>query len=549
MLNKYWFTLVEMVVGITISMLLMVWVTSLVWWWMQNIIWQQKVLKDQSFTVDSFQYFQESFAWLDKKFSQELTGSGILFKRKKDFQNIGFSYLWTKTMSWYFCPSDSDSPETDHVYLQNILPFEEIWEDIFLQASDSNTSKIVNNLYTDKLNHSVKNSSDDSIVIGKWYFWNQWKNWDPSSSFYLNNPTGLAHWNSTTYISDTWNNRILAFSWGNVQVLLDSTDWISEPTGLDFENDTLYIANSWKWEILAFHSQTIPHAPDAEIKFTAESDISNFTNIKFSFPNISNLSSTNNSTDYSFPSGWKSTDFLEKSANSYRYYFSDLSLESSAYEATQCNPSNNRTIIENWSPKKYEYSSCSASWTGTVNIYSWDNPRNIITGNTYDFSIQNIPDDFSTEGNYYIELQFLNKNTEVWKIFVPYFTQGNNNLSDHSFNSLKVIKKHLNYPTGIEVTWNNIKYNEFLKREEKVYNIQNKSLSTTKSLSVFSDENFKKIPIDDYSDFVLKLPLKELNIKVIDHLFHGTIKYFRIYNCYNPDENSVRTFLIKKFLQ
>lgn len=549
MSHKSWFTLVEMVVGITISMLLMVWVTSLVWWWMQNIIWQQKVLKDQSFTVDSFYYFQESFSGLDVNYSPKSTWSWFLFKRKKDFDHIGFAYLWTKTISEFYCPVDSETPDTQHIYLQNILPFEEIWEDIFQTPSDIHTSKNVNNLYIDTLNHSVKNSIDDSIIIWKWYFWNQWKNGDDLNSFYLNTPTGIAFWNWVTYISDTGNNRILSYSGGKVEILLDSTDGLSEPTWLDYDNNTLYISNSWKWEILAYSSKILPTAPNANITFTADSDINNFTNIEFIFKNISTLSRSNNISNYDFPSWWKSVDFLSRSSNILRYYFTDFSLESTNYEPSQCNSTNNRITIESGSPKKYEYVSCSASWTWTLNIYSWDNSHNITAWNSYDIWIENIPNDFSAAGNYYIQAKFYNRDTEVGNIFVPYFTQWNNILSEKKYSSLKVIKNWLQYPTWIEVTWNNIKFNDFLERTEKVYNMQTKSLSTTKSLSWFSHTNFEKIPLNNHSDFILNLPIKSLDLQIIDNLFHGSIKYYRIYNCYNPEENSIRTFLIKKFLQ
>ena len=93
-----------------------------------------------------------------------------------------------------------------------------------------------------------------------------------------------------------------------------------------------------------------------------------------------------------------------------------------------------------------------------------------------------------------------------------------------SDNKLEIVVSWLNYPTWLRRdSW--IKYNEFL------------------------DGTYDNIEYTN-DDILLKTPINSLNIyNSVNDMLTIVIKYFRNYNCYNLDDKSERTFILKKNLK
>ena len=129
---KIAFSLIELIVWITISMVLMVSVGIFISSWMQNIFSQQKILENTSnfteFSSTLLSTFNLISSW---SFVPVNTSSGIIFKREQYYWEGWFSYVWTETLSWVYCESDSEDPETNSIFIKNFIPFEENWEDTF----------------------------------------------------------------------------------------------------------------------------------------------------------------------------------------------------------------------------------------------------------------------------------------------------------------------------------------------------------------------------------------------------------------------------------
>ena len=262
-MNKKWFSLVELIVGITISIVLMVWVWVLISGWINNVVLQEKVLWNQEdfrdFSKDLLSLFSriDSGSW---KFEPKwLTSTQVLVKVLWNYDQIWVSFIWEEIKDSYYCSwSDLEDSKTKHIIVKNFLPFEEIWEDIFNNFNNtlSWTDNWFKSFYKE---HIIKDDSNNIIVWKDWIFGYQlWEYWTWT---YLNNPTGLAYdsYNNLLYISDTGNNRILVYDTNTKKIdkLLDEKDWLNEPTWLSLSwSSVLFISNSWNWEILEYLSKS-----------------------------------------------------------------------------------------------------------------------------------------------------------------------------------------------------------------------------------------------------------------------------------------------------
>ena len=82
-MKKNAFSLVELVVGITISMILMVWVGIFVGGWISNLTLQEKVLNNIS---DFNSFSKQLYSWfsrVDTSVPAILTNSWVILKQKK----------------------------------------------------------------------------------------------------------------------------------------------------------------------------------------------------------------------------------------------------------------------------------------------------------------------------------------------------------------------------------------------------------------------------------------------------------------------------------
>lgn len=528
-MNKKWFTLIELIVWITISMILMVSVGVFINSGMQNIFIQQKVLENTDNFTDFSNSIHTNFNLIQSwSFAPVNTASWIIFKRWLNYWEWGFSYIWSKTLSWVYCDSSSEDPETKNIYIKNFIPFEEQWEDIFTNYDNIIKSKLLIGWYQSfQKEHIIRKSWN--ILIWKWIFWNKFKEWTSWTWIYLNSPTWLTlSWN-ILFISDTLNNRILYYDtiWDKIYKLLDESDWLNEPTGL-YYNDTdkaLYIANSWKWEILKYSSKQIVSNPVLNLSFSwiTANNINKF-NLEFFTWSISITNPINNSDkwDFAFTNINNNDDYLTWSTNKLEYYFANY-LNSSASSIVWCS-TDKTTYYLSWNnPQKDVITWCNSS-TWTLITYSWNLTTNFISWTTYNIGVSNISPLLNATWSYYVNLKLFNWASEKYSWYFPYFTQSDDNILTPEDNTLEILYSWLNYPTWIWWSWNT-------------------------DYNIFWDWTYSSLSYNK-TDHLLTLPIKSLNItNTSNDLITFILKYYKRYNCYNLDDNSQRTFILKKNLK
>lgn len=403
-MQKKAFSLIEMIIWISISVLLMVSVWIFVNSWMKTIFYGQKSIENMSelnyFVKDIYSSFEKMSTW---SVILNTSWSWLLFKRNKLYNQGWFSYIWITEQDNYFCDDpNSESTKTKHVFIKNFIPFWTNWNEL----------NITSNWYTSyqKENKIIDNNSKKTIVW-KDIFWHDFEEWAEATNVYLNSPTWIATDGEKLYISDTLNNRILFLSWTTIHKLLDETDWLKEPTWLYYDSwdKALYISNSWNWEILSFSNKTI-----------TPFDI----NLSFSGINENNI----NNIEIEFYNNWIDYNIL------------DVDLNNSFHDKTY----NSQNIVWN----KLEYSlqkeTFNASWEV---IWYEDDYFNFNNWDTYNIDLKNLLS-FNEPWNYYIKLTIWN-----YEKYFPYLSQWDEKIYTKKDNILKVLHSWKNYPNEISGPW------------------------------------------------------------------------------------------------
>lgn len=485
--SHFGFTLVEIIVGITISMILMVGVGVFVSGGMQNIFLQQKVFENASDFTQFNANFQSSLSNIDASFSWVVTSSGAVFKTNKYFWNGGFSYIWTASQESFYCSGTT----TNHLFIQHFIPYSE-------DATDTNFYESSDSGYTAYAKRHIIRDSGGNIVVWKETFWDQL--WEFGTGTFLHHPTWLASSGSILFISDTLNNRVLAYNSDDesITILLDETDGLDEPTGLfyDTPNTTLYIANSSAGEILAYSSKINTNYPDALLAFTgAGNNINSFVIEPYQWDNIVDIGLEQNN-------------------------FQWLSTTNNFFE-------NNEYMFVNYNGSQFSWSSCN-SWDKQ---YNSGNPQRCMASGTGQNSTPTTTTldsitlaslwSVSQTWSYYFKLELSNGYENIF----PYFTQWDGNLLTKDDNTLEVIESWLNYP--VNISWTNI--------PDDV-------------------EEFDMNALTDYTfsgtyDSVLETPIDSLNISIDNNLLTLSGSYYKSYDCYNEDIRVTRDFIWKKSLR
>ena len=516
-MNKKAFTLIELIVWITISMMLMISVGIFVNNWMANILTQQKVIKNTTEFTDYISSLDTAINLMSSwSFTPQKTASWIIFKRDQNLWEWGFSYIWEMNSTdnsdwdWIYCLSWSENTNTKHLVLKNFIPFEEETDDIFSNYSNILKSTILTGYQSIQKENKIIDFTTKQTIIWKWVFWNKFEEWASWKDIYLNSPTWLAKQWNILFISDTLNNRILYYKIidDKIYTLLDESDWLNEPTWLYYSTSdkALYIANSWNWEILKYSSKNIS-TPELTMSWFFENV--NKIEVSFSWNNNPNTNTWLFNTINTY-----TNNYLTWSINNFLYYWYKINLPE--YTETDCNWKSNWDLIfdtsETTKPIKY----CTKSW-------SWKT-ISLENKNITEIKINNL-NGFSETWSYYVNLKLFNNSTEEYSEYFPYFTKSDDNILTPDDNKLEIIKSWLNYPTWI---WNDswtIKYNEFWNR------------------------TFTNLTLDTHSsDIILKTPLKSLTTSIDNWLITFLLKYYKKYNCYNLDDKTERTYLIKKNL-
>ena len=550
MKNNSAFTLVELIVWVTISMLLMVSVWLILSSWIQNILKQEKVISSNENFSAGFQNIYKNFDSVEDNYIFS-SNSGTLFQSKNYFQKIWFAYFWIIEQSDSYCPIDWEIEKTQHLSWNYFLPFEEIWED-FLTNFSQIQNVTVWNFTIDTTNHQILENGTKVI----WWnnFGHEFSQGSDGLNVSLNNPTGAVEAEWGLFFSDTGNHRILFYKDSKVYLILDRFDGLDQPTWLAYENGKLFISNSGKWEILQFSSEVFTQNPPLEINFSPDQDYGSINRFELSFTG-SEFISDNSFTeeDFSFDeiNFTQNEDFLKTENNILKYYFSDFGSENVNINngaIALCSDNIQYNVTNNNVVEKIE-TSCTSSGTGSRYTYTWNNSYNLSQVNEYEINLENISPNISQAGNYLSQIDFYDNNDFRYSKIFPYFTQWTGKISDYSQNSLEVFVENLQYPTGLEISGNILTVNDSLERKQYEYELVSWVLSDTNNMSDFTTEWLKNIIFNPLSDEIIQNPISNISVNYENNYLWMNIEYFHYLNCYNPDEFIKKEIIFWKNLE
>ncbi len=482
-MKKSAFTLVEMIVGITISILLMTSIWVFVSSWMSNITLQKKVLDDNKQTSSDMLYLQKKIQNSKQIISNIWTNTWILLRQNKDFDEGWFSYIWVTEFDKAYCGS-WEITKTNHVYISNFIPLNGV-----------STGSL--NYKSDTQNHQILKKSDNSVIVWKDIFWDKFVEGTIWTWVFLNSPTGLIEVGWKLIFSDTLNDRILYLSGSHAYWLLDEKDWLNEPTWLAYNlwDKALYIANSWKGEVLKLSSLSGAINPDLRLQNISKDNISKLKIEIFNTTEI--LTGPIWSSNFSFSGSVQNVDdFVYLENNKINYYFIDS--YNSESSQSDCNGSNNWKIVN----ASEQIIDCISSGTGKLASLK---STNLVSDN---ITITWIAPLLWENKSYYVQL--------FWKYY-PYFTQWDNNIFTKEDNVLEVIQTWLVYPTWINNSW----------------------VASEFDTASFNPNNYEP-------DFVFSNPIKKLEKNYSSGLLNIKLDYYKYLNCFNPDEKVEKTYLFKK---
>ena len=553
MYSKKGFTLVELIVWVTISMLLMVSIWMLVSSGMQNILKQQKIMNKNSLLSTTVGDFYNGFENITQSWWHIYSyNSWAIFKINQNISKWWFAYLWVSAHTNRYCMDDSEFPSLNYLTWKSFIPYEEIWEDIFDNFSDIESQTVTSGstYIVDTINHQVL---EDGIRIVWWDVYgheiNHGSSWLETR---LNNPTWitLAEWGF--FLSDTLNNRILFYQNWNIYLILDQSDGIFQPTWLFYHNATnsLYIANSWKWEILKLSSEILSNSPDVHIDFSPINDANSISRIQFEFPDFTGTLAPISTSDITSNNINHWTWYITINNNIVDFYFSDyrnISQPITNGFIPWCTDSDSYTL--NWSTPERHIYTCSSTNTGTHQIHSGNIYQNMLSNSQYQIWINNITSDFSGAGTKLVNITLYNNSTIRYQDTFRYFTQWDGIINNLENTQLSVVITWLWYPTWLNITSaNRLEINDFINREQYSYDLNDIATFNTYNLNDFSDINIDNIPFDNSVDTILENPIADININYnsVDKFLSNNITYYQYLNCYNPEEFSKKTIILQK---
>jgi len=549
--QKSAFTLVELIVWVTISMLLMVSIGIILSSGIQNILKQEKIISNSQNFWESFQRFYNHFENLEDNYIFS-SNSWVLFQATDDFQKIGLAYLWITNQTDNYCPIDSEMPNTKHLSWNFFLPYEEIWEDFLDNYSDILDVKSWA-FRVDTINHQIY-ENDTQIIWWETfgYEFEQWANW---TDIRLNNPTGIIQAEWWFFFSDTWNHRVLFYKNSKIYLILDRFDGLKLPTWLAYQSGALYISNTWKWEILKYSSEIWETNPTLNINFSPDSNYGSINRFELSFTGSEFIPNNTLKEDFTFDENHfiQNEDYLQIENDTLKYYFSDFLNSSQLTSNTSipgCSPSNQYSVNTNSQVEKTQ-TTCSSTNTWSTYRYTGNNFQNLNSWNDYSIQLDNLTPQITESWVYLAQLDFYNNNTFIYSKIFPYFTQWTEKISDYQNNTLEVFLQNLEYPTGLEISGNILSVNDTLSRQRIEYNLDSRLQTNITNLFDFSAENLEKITFNPVVDEIIENPISEISINydIVNNYLWMKIDYLHYLNCYNPDEFIKKEIIFWKNLE
>lgn len=505
--DNFWFTLVELLVGVTISILIMMWVGVFITSGIGNLTYQQQQVEKKVAGTEFIESLQERFSLapndIEPVFYESwspVSKKWVLMRVSQKFWEGGVMYIWTTEVNDYCGPYEwgirnkwtdyeSTTEGTQHVFVKTFYPFLEEGEDFTLDISDM-----------------LANQKKHQVTLGATDIWT----WLPGSLFdsspnkvFLNHPTDT----SDQYISDTWNNRVLKYSTSGLEEILTSQDGLNEPMWLYYEDDTLYIANAGSGEILKYTKISAPEDfVNLQISENVNDAVSYFS-LSFVWGSVDNLQIDIENIFFSWSQWNPNKDFAYIDWNSLHYYFvSNYSGSSDTIIPTPspaCSPSITTSYIFEENIPKQRVTTCDIYWSETV-VTSESNLQDENFSNLDTIMVWNIWGIFESDKNYYVKLEmFDDSGDSLYENYYPFYSPGKN---------LEVVESGLNYPTSVSGT---------------SFPADVQQLSTW----TFSTE----ITYDPETDILLKTPIESFSLHYTSEKLSLDFDIYKNFDCYNKD--------------
>lgn len=506
--KKSWFSLIELIVGISISLVLMVWVGVFITSGMKHLTNQSLMVQMQGSIDNSLENIENIFATKNTQFFTWSQTEGILLQTDTGLGEWLITFLWPKTVSWY---CGEDDALVEKLVLQRFTPFEgESW-DFFSGVSRQDPSALISSsggyfsyegktyatdfdipvdfasswgkyFITDRGNHSIFAFDTFSKTLTKIYG----KAIPGAQTGYLNQPSGIAFGSNTIFIADTANNRIISLSptGENMEEVLGVSSGLNQPTGLYFTWGVLYIADTGNKRVLAYHSK--------------------------------NISSP---TDLTF----------------------DI-IPTSTFDTTQA-------LLTVFSTTLWEIAltqTGNISWWGTGNIV-WKSieytfpEQSFFQGVPVSVDFSGISWDLSATGSYYVRLTL----DGTQQFYQTFFTKGDGNIETLWDNTLEIFATGFLFPTGIFLRGGDIEIQDFLQREKLLYDAEGNFISSG-ALLPLNWENIFSPKEEKISDFVIEKD--SFSFQKIWNMLHIGFEYYTQYDCLDPTQNIKKNMIIKKEL-
>jgi len=394
-----WFTLIELLIAVTISALIMTSVLIFTWDMIRSSLKSEKILKNQN---NSAIFENKLSEVLNNISSGSIIGSWSSFGNYETWiilynkwaQNL-LIYIWTKTFTWY-CDSLWQSTSATWT-IRKLIIKELVW-------ANSHKSSISWDYYIDSNKNSIYYTWW-SIIIWNGVAWNTiWNYWTWTQ---LSNPSAIFETATYLYVADSWNNRILSYNKtsGTINLVAEFSDWINNPSDIYYENWELFIANTWNGNILKIKDSIWDWTKlVAKFKQTA---LSPFDKIEFKFDWISTVNWPNSTWDFTFV--WWINKYGED-------------------------------FILTWGTLSY--------------IFSWANSLN---NSTYEIDINNITPRPTVSWNYWVNINFYSWAILVKSINSIYYIKWDSTVANRNWNIIEIMTWWILYPNNITWTgsWDN----------------------------------------------------------------------------------------------
>jgi len=117
--NILWFSLVEIIVWISISMMIMIWVWAFVTDAMKNINYQRNIIFQDKEIFKLNNELKDILSYKNIFFDN--TNSWIFIKIQNDTLWNNLKYLWIKTFTWYCKNEENKNKEFKKIYLKDLI--------------------------------------------------------------------------------------------------------------------------------------------------------------------------------------------------------------------------------------------------------------------------------------------------------------------------------------------------------------------------------------------------------------------------------------------